>query len=74
MDTGVVAVERDPLSGALRLRGVAPGRTELLVDFRDTGASERVKVHVVASRKVKKRVQRASKSEEKPRIFEIPGW
>jgi hypothetical protein len=71
-DSGVAVVERDPLSGALRVRGVKAGKTILHVDFRDTGATEKVSVRVVAASK--KKVQKTKTLHLKPSLFEMPGW
>jgi hypothetical protein len=72
-DSAVVAVERDPLSGALRIRGVKAGKTVLHVDFRDSGVTEKVGVRVLASSKRKKSVKTNS-FHTRSSLFEMPGW
>lgn len=72
-DSGVVAVERDPLSGALRIRGVKAGNTILHVDFRDSGTTEKVGVRVVALSK-KKKVVKPKITHTRSSFFEMPGW
>ncbi len=70
----VVVVERDPFSGSLRLRAVKSGTTALVVDFRDTGASDNVVVRVLGNSKNKITEKKVKGAKITGRLLELPGW
>lgn len=64
-------IVRSPLSGKMRLFGVAPGKLWLYKKDLMTGKETRIKVEVVSG-KTKKRLSRRHFSRSSPRI--VPGW
>jgi hypothetical protein len=71
-DKSVVEFFRDPLSGGFKLRALRAGSTSLTLEFRETQATEDIRV--VVRPKPAKRSGAQKKGQSLQTRLELPGW